>query len=186
MGVQLSSLSLFHSIRKIIGKVLVFIIALFLLSPTGKTFATNAGSAPVAQTQTKTQEERQTEQMISRNGVMEVLSQGAYLLIWPLVALAGLAMDNGLVYGSFLNLDAPLWKVWTIVKNISNFLLGFVFLAGILIYSLSPERKELFKGVSNPIALIKKTLVTGVLIQMSWFVMMVAVDISTVLTYTVG
>jgi hypothetical protein len=34
--------------------------------------------------------------------------------------------------------------------------------------------------------LIKKTLIAGVLIQMSWFIMMVLVDLSTILTYSVG
>jgi hypothetical protein len=50
-------------------------------------------------------------------------------------------MDNNLVYGSYLNLDAPLWKVWTIVKNLSNFVLGFIFLYEILYYVIDPDRK---------------------------------------------
>jgi hypothetical protein len=50
-------------------------------------------------------------------------------------------MDNNLVYGSYLNLDAPLWKVWTIIKNLSNFVLGFIFLYEILYYVIDPDRK---------------------------------------------
>lgn len=42
------------------------------------------------------------------------------------------------------------------------------------------------KSVSNPTDLIKKTLLASVLIQASWFILMAMVDISTVLTYSVG
>ncbi len=42
------------------------------------------------------------------------------------------------------------------------------------------------KGISNPVDLIKKTLIASLLIQASWFILMAAVDLSTVLTYTVG
>lgn len=42
------------------------------------------------------------------------------------------------------------------------------------------------KGISNPVDLIKKTLIASVLIQASRFILMAAVDLSTVLTYTVG
>ena len=42
------------------------------------------------------------------------------------------------------------------------------------------------KGISNPMDLIKKTLIASILIQASWFILMAAVDISTVLTYSVG
>ena len=93
-------------------------------------------------------------------------------------------MDNNLVYGSYLNLDAPLWKVWTIVKNLANFVLGFIFLYEILYYVIDPDRK--MAKLKSPRELIKKLFIAGVLVQLSWFIMMVAVDISSVLTYTVG
>jgi hypothetical protein len=44
--------------------------------------------------------------------------------------------------------------------------------------------KQLFK-VDSPMTLIKKTLVASVLVQMSWFIVMVAVDLSTILTYSI-
>jgi hypothetical protein len=33
--------------------------------------------------------------------------------------------------------------------------------------------------------LIKKTLIASVLVQMSWFIVMIAVDLSTILTYSI-
>jgi len=45
-----------------------------------------------------------------------------------LVALAGLAMDNQLIYGSFMGLDASLWQIWQIVRTFSNYALGLIFL----------------------------------------------------------
>jgi hypothetical protein len=44
--------------------------------------------------------------------------------------------------------------------------------------------KQLLK-VDSPTTLIKKTLVASVLVQMSWFIVMVAVDLSTILTYSI-
>jgi hypothetical protein len=46
-----------------------------------------------------------------------------YLLLWPLLVIAGLALDNTLVYASIFHLDAPLWKFWNMMKNFANFTL---------------------------------------------------------------
>ncbi|MDO4713576.1 MAG: hypothetical protein Q4B28_02795 [bacterium] len=157
-------------------------LGLGVLPNTMLSFAEGKTETSAKQDQTKTDLE-------SRNGIFEVLTKIVYVVLWPLIALAGLAMDNQLVYGSFMYLDAPLRKVRNIVKNLANFFLGFIFLAGILIYAISPEKKMergVIKGFSTPAALIKKTLIAGVLIQLSRFIMMVLVDISTILTYTVG
>lgn len=61
-------------------------------------------------------------------------------------------------------------------------------LVAILVYAMFPDRKigGVLKGINSPMDLIKKTLLAGVGIQLSWFLMMVLVDISTILTYTVG
>ena len=145
-------------------------------------FATTAASSQ--STEIKTQVETENELISEAMATLSFLSQWAYLLFRPLVALAGLAMDNNLVYGSYLNLDAPLWKVWTIVKNLANFVLGFIFLYEILYYVIDPDRK--MAKSKSPRELIKKLFIAWVLVQLSWFIMMVAVDISSVLTYTVG
>ena len=129
-----------------------------------------------------------TEQLVSWNNFLQVLSSIAYVILRPLIALAGLLMDNQLIYGSFMHLDTALWKIWQIVRTFANYALGLIFLIWILIYNLSPERKiwSVLKGIDKPQDLIKKTLIASILIQASWFILMAAVDLSTILTYTVG
>ncbi|MFA6255892.1 MAG: hypothetical protein WC606_01790 [Candidatus Absconditabacterales bacterium] len=112
--------------------------------------------------------------------IMDMILKLIYLLLWPLLVLAGLALDNTLVYASIFHLDAPLWKFWNMMKNFANFALGFMVLFAII--------KNLFmpKDEKGPIDIIKKTLIAGILIQASWFLMAAMVDISTIATYAVG
>ncbi|MEI7557991.1 MAG: hypothetical protein WCJ45_04090 [bacterium] len=69
---------------------------------------------------------------------LNVLLKLVYLLIWPLLVVAGLAMDNTLVYASIFHLDAPLRQFWNMMKNFANFTLGFMVLIAII--------KSLFTG----------------------------------------
>lgn len=46
-----------------------------------------------------------------------------YILLWPLLVIAGMSLDNTLVYGSFLHMDAPLRAFRNIMKNFANFAL---------------------------------------------------------------
>jgi len=55
-----------------------------------------------------------------------------YLLLWPLLVVAGLSLDNTMVYASIFHLDAPLWKFWNMMKNFANFTLGFMVLFAII------------------------------------------------------
>ena len=119
---------------------------------------------------------------------LEVVQNIINVLLWPLVALAWLFMDNSLIYGSFMNLDVSLWKIWQIVRNFANFTLWFIFLVWILLYNLGwSSWGGLLKKLSidSPMDLIKKTLIASVLVQMSWFIVMIAVDLSTILTYSI-
>ena len=55
--------------------------------------------------------------------ILDMILKIIYLLLWPLLVIAGLALDNTLVYASIFNLDAPLWKFWNMMKNFANFAL---------------------------------------------------------------
>jgi hypothetical protein len=66
------------------------------------------------------------------------------------------------------------------VRNMVNFAIGFYFLYHILRFILSPSKD------STPQKIIKQSLVGGVLVQMSWFIVMVLVDLSTILIATVS
>jgi len=72
---------------------------------------------------------RNPENLIEMNTLLELIGNISYIIVWPLVSLAGIAMDNQMVYGSFMYLDAPLRKLRNLVKNLANFALGFIFLA---------------------------------------------------------
>ena len=134
--------------------------------------------------------EQTTELLIGWGNLLQVVANVAYVILRPLVALAGLAMDNQLIYGSFMGLDASLWQIWQIVRTFSNYALGLIFLIWVLNYNLSPSKKVrslwFFNKIGSPTELITKTLIASVLIQATWFIMMVLVDLSTILTYSVG
>ena len=84
-------------------------------------------------------------------------------------------MTNSFIYGEALHFDVFLWKIWQITRNIANFWLGFIFFYEILKYVLNPS------ATKTPMSIIKDVFKTGVAIQLSWFAIMVIVDISTVL-----
>ncbi len=54
---------------------------------------------------------------------MDIVLKIIYMIIWPMLFLAGIALDNSMVYGSFFHMDAPLWSFWNITKNFANFAL---------------------------------------------------------------
>lgn len=112
---------------------------------------------------------------------LEIILKVIYLLLRPFLALAGLALDNGLVYGSYFQLDAALFTFWNIIKNFTNFVLGFLFLWSILKYIFNFGSKA-----ENPTSMIKKLLLAGIGIQASWFIMGALIDLSTVATIGVG
>ena len=128
--------------------------------------------------------QKQEEFNIEIKSVINMLSQIVYIFLWPLLVIAWTALDNTLVYGKFLNLDAALWDIWNIMKNVANFALWFVFIFAIV--------RNLFKTSfwdGNPIQdatkVVSKTLIAWVLIQMSWFILGVLLDLSTILIYAI-
>lgn len=106
------------------------------------------------------------------------------LLSWVWIVLANLAgalMTNNILYWSFLHLDASLWALWNIMKNFANFALWFFVLFAIVRNIVSgPFGKD--TGDRKPIKIIQRTLIAGVLIQASWFLMWAVVDVSTIIT----
>jgi hypothetical protein len=74
--------------------------------------------------------------------IMDMILKLIYLLLWPLLVLAGLALDNTLVYASIFHLDAPLWKFWNMMKNFANFALGFMVLFAIIKNLFMPKDEK--------------------------------------------
>lgn len=103
--------------------------------------------------------------------------------VWILIAsMAGKLMTNTFVYGEFINLDVALYKLRNIAKNFANFMIGALFLWTIVSYYRDKE-------MSSPSALVKKIvgfLLAAIAVQASWFLVGATLDISTILTASIG
>ena len=161
--------------KKLLLKSLFVLLLWFSFLPQQNYFSINEVYAADS-SQKQTQKQKLTEM----DTFMEAISDIAFVLLWPLIALAWLAMDNSLIYGSFMGLDVSLWNVWQIVRSFANYTLWFMFLYWILYWNFSWKTWIMDLKLSD---FLKKILLASVLIQASWFIMMVLVDISTIMTY---
>ena len=116
--------------------------------------------------------------------LIRMVSHIVYVFIRPCLVIAGIALDNSLVYGSFLHLDAALWNIWNIMKNFANFALWLLFVFSIVVnlFKWSTAKSDPIKNAKNTVT---ATLVAWVLVQMSWFLVAVLIDLSTILIYFV-
>lgn len=114
---------------------------------------------------------------------LTLLQDVMWFFSWAWIIFAGLAgklMSNDWVYGSFLNLDTYMWKIWNIMKNFANYVIGFMFLYYII--------KSFFsnKDEDSPMNVIKtkisKFLIAWILIQASWFLVAALLDVVTIAT----
>lgn len=125
------------------------------------------------QTQTDVGQKKATEWY----NELSFLNKIVYVLIYPMLLLAGKLVDNSLVYWEVLWFDAVLWQLWNIVKNLANFTLWFFFLYKIFKYLIS--WKESVKEI------LLRALIAWIWIQASRFIMATLIDASTILTYWV-
>ena len=99
-----------------------------------------------------------------------------WIILWN---IAGVLMTNVMVYWEFMHLDNFLWKIWQLTRSIANYALWFLFIYSIFKYIF-------FKLDKPPMDQIKNILVASVLVQASWFLVMVLVDLSTIALATVS
>lgn len=119
----------------------------------------------------------------SENSLTKIITWIIWSLSWLWIIFANLAgkfMTNSVVYGSFLNLDAFFIRWWDFMRNIANFTLVFL-----LIYKIV-EALIISKETTKLKEAIKKTLIAGVLIQASWFLIWATLDVSTILISSLG
>ena len=109
---------------------------------------------------------------------MGTIQKIIYIFIFPLLVVAGKLVDNSFVYWEIFGFDAILWKLWNIVRNLANFGLWFLLIYHIFSNLLS-KKWDMKK-------LLISTLIAWIWIQASWFVMAALIDMSTILTYSVG
>lgn len=88
-------------------------------------------------------------------------------------------MTNDFVYGAFIHMDIYLWKIWNIIKNFANFALIALVIGSIIKNLIGKEAIDVKKIITN-------TLLAGILIQASWFMMWALIDLSTVATVAIS
>lgn len=166
---------LFHNktARKVVWLLVVLWLWYFAFSIWTDCFA--AGETTTA---TATTEER----LSSFNDIAAEAMRWLYMLLWPLIFVCGLALDNSLIYWEWFHLDVPLYTIWNIMKNFANFALWFMVVLSIVLNVFSFWK---WWGKLKPKDIITKTLIAWVLIQMSWFLPAAIIDVSTILTYSI-
>lgn len=106
-----------------------------------------------------------------------------YLITLPVLVIAGKAMDNSMIYGEFINLDKPLYMLWNLSRTFANFAIGGVILWKIIEYIFN------FNENNSPSFLkwlIFKWVGIILWINVSWFAIWALVDLSTIVTYSLG
>ena len=128
---------------------------------------------------TQTPEAASTNEINFAN-TLEMVLRALYLIMWPLLAIAGASLDNSLVYGEIFKLDVSLWQFWQIMRSFANFALGFMFVWSIL--------RSFFSNNASftPKSIITKIIIAAIAIQASWFMVAVVIDLSTVGIYGLG
>ena len=95
--------------------------------------------------------------------------------IFPIIA--GKLLTNDFVYGSLFHFDVVLWNIWNFSRTLANFIIWFTFIYLIIKYILSYSEKE----ASILKTWLPKIAISAVLVNMSWFLIWVLIDISTIL-----
>lgn len=100
-----------------------------------------------------------------------------YVLIYPMLVIAGTLVDNSMVYWEFFHFDVVLWELRNVMRNLANFTLWFIFIYKIFKYLIWGQKSWEIKK------LLISLLIAWIWIQASWFVMAALIDMSTILTY---
>jgi len=112
-----------------------------------------------------------------RLSLMDFFKKTVYIIVYPMMFLAGKLVDNSLVYWEMFKFDIVLWNLWNMIRNLANYWLGFIFIYYIFWYIITKDKNK------NPKWIIIRSLIAGVWIQASWFLMAVLIDISTIMIY---
>jgi len=119
-------------------------------------------------------------------GTFEIFDLVLRFLSWVRVVpamLAGELMSNDLVFGSKFNMEVYLWRIWTTMRGLANFVIGGLFLYYILM--------QIFKSiswtsVSEFMNKLLKLFLAAILVNASFFMMRALVDLSIVSTAAVS
>ena len=104
-------------------------------------------------------------------------------ILWILPAIiAGKLMTNDFLYGAFMWFDNVLWNLWNLSRSFANYALWFIFLAAIFKFFYNPKEKD-FSVVKT---ILPKIVIWSLLVNASWFLLWVLLDLSTILVAAFG
>ena len=115
---------------------------------------------------------------MSLKNVSDLLNILISILSWIWVRFAKWAWEfltNKWVYGEVLWLDALLWKLWNVMKNMANFWLWFYFVY--VVFRWLIDKEDITKKIKDKLLWL---LIAWIWIQASWFLTAVVMDISTI------
>ena len=104
-------------------------------------------------------------------------------LVWfVLPIIAGKLLTNDFVYGTFMHMDVVLWKIWNFSRSFANFIIGFIFIFATFKYlvSLNDKNADVLKNY------LPKIAIWAIVVNASWFIIWVLIDISTLLIAAFG
>ena len=111
---------------------------------------------------------------------LSFLERCCYVLLYPILILAWWLVDNSWVYAEVFKFDAVLWQYRNIVRNLANYALWFLLVFKIFQFLTSQKEAGKIQDI------LKSTLIAWIWIQASRFILAVLIDISNILTYSVG
>lgn len=165
--------------KKLIYSALAFFVCQFCFFNLNWIWLEDQVYAADSQTETPSQSDSLEIQVNSWFQNTAFLRKVIYVLLYPILIVAGKLIDNSFVYGEIFNFDAVLWQMWVMSRNLADYALWFIFIFYIFKYIINQDSKNWPKWI------ISRALIAGVWIQASWFVMAALLDISTILTYSI-
>jgi len=103
--------------------------------------------------------------------LFDLISSIWYIL--PIIAWK--LLTNDLLYWNSLHLDVLLWNIWNFSRSLANFLIGFLFIYFIFKFIVASKDASLIK--TN----LPKIAFWAIVINASWFIIGILIDISTIL-----
>lgn len=129
-------------------------------------------AAPAAET---------NKSLLDLAAILDTFMNFMYIILWPMLAITGLALDNSLVYGWAFGITDMLFKFWRIMNVVAFLILVVTILRDIL--SWLRDQKDIGTILKGKVV---RRIMLGVMIPASWFLVSVLVDVSTLLIYNVG
>lgn len=131
-------------------------------------------------TSSPTAPDKSPQSLIDLATILDTVMNFMYVILRPLIAITGLALDNSLVYWWAFSMSDLLFKMWRIMTVIAYMILVWTILYEIASWVWS--WKDLWTTIKGKLI---KWVSLWVLIPLSWSIIAVLVDFSTILIYQV-